>query len=339
MQEPKPKRRFRLFRFSLKTLLVFMLISGVVLGIVIPGQQRAKRETAAIDAIEELMFTTARWTSGSTDICYDYQLPSGGPLPVSALSPRKLIVDSEASNPTPEWIRSIFGENAFCHVEGMQLDCVGLGMRKDVPAVIDHLLNFKQLKQLYLRIGGGGPRDLNKFSDLESLRVLSIDAGLDLKSLEGIERLQNLKYLALRNVRIKSAQPLISLGSLRHLEVSWCSNLQSLSFLSGLAQLESLSLGHFHDIATFNFKTLENNRGLKELKLAGYDALSNTHLIEEFQNLEVLVIEDCDQLEDISIVKSLANLREVTLRRCTLVKPKNVQQLRDSLPNLQINVQ
>jgi len=271
--------------------MIFMLVSCVIIGVVIPRQQRAQRESEAIKAIEGLP-----WSGKITDafeICYDFQAP--GQQSLSALSQQQsTIVDTNASNPTPKWLRSVVGERTFSYVAGVRLDTVAhLPTQQAKGELVEMLSAFRQLKLLHLRIGSGCPDNFETIGELEHLRNLQFDAGFKLKSLEGIEHLRQLRSLRLRNVGISSAELISLLPNLQHLELSWALKLESLGFLSKLENLKSLNIGYFSGINIFDFKQMYNNKQLTALRLRGFDGFANTHLLDELHKLETLSFVTC----------------------------------------------
>ena len=313
MNTAKPK--FRLFRFNLKTLLIFMLASGVFLGVVIPRQMRANRETEAIKAIEG-MVSTGRKQQDNFEFCYDFQMPERRP---SALSEKMAFVDEESSKTTPQWIRSTLGENTFSWIEGVRLDTVGIrGLSRSADGIIDQLPSFKSLNRLHLRIGSGAPRDLKKISRIKSLNDLTLESFLNLGTLEGVQNLRRLETLKLRNVGIKSAQPLSRMARLRHLEITWCFKLESLDFLATHSRLESLNVGAFPQITTFDFAQLLNNKRLKELRLQAFNGFSNTHLLDSFPELEQLELIACDGFKSAALIEKATPLKKLKLAGCSI---------------------
>lgn len=327
MTQEAPKSRFRLLRFNLKTLMIFMLLAGVFLGVVIPGQQRAKRETETIKTLKGLMI--GGW-EGDFEYSYDYQFHEL--QRISALDSRPKITDEEATNRTPKPIRAIFGEHTFSHVQGIRIDRTTHNQGFAVDQAVDLLPAFRKLKLLHIRVFGGALGDLITIGKLKSLRNFRLESGLSLQRLEGIENLHRLEFLALRNTGIKSAKELTSLDRLRHLELSWCYKLENLDFLGGLPQLESLNIGHFPYIRKFDFAALPNNQ-LRELKLQGFNELANTDLLGTFSNLERLELVACKGLNSIAQIEKATAVKKLTLNAChsieSLAELKSLHQLEE----------
>ena len=92
---PQPRRRW--FQYSLRTLLLFMLLVSIGMSWVAVRIQRARRQREAVEAIQKL---------GGL-VRYDYQVQqSGNPLP-------------GAGPPGPAWLRNLLGEDIFARVVGV----------------------------------------------------------------------------------------------------------------------------------------------------------------------------------------------------------------------------
>jgi len=141
---PKPKRRW--YQFSLRILLVFMLVCGAGLGWLAMKMQRAKRQRENVKAI--------RMTGGM--VLYDYEFDDTG----------RFIPGAQPT--APVWLRKTLGNDFFCDVIDVNLNCTQV-----TDAGLEHLNIFTSLRWL----------------ELHGTQVT--DAGLEhLKTLTGLIRLQ-----------------------------------------------------------------------------------------------------------------------------------------------------
>jgi len=166
-RSPKPKRRRR-YQFSLRTLLVFMLLCGAGLGWLAMKMQRAKRQREAVEGIRE----------AGGGVFYDYQLDE-----TSALIPG-------AQPSAPVWLRESLGDDFFC-------DVTVVGVWRSTHITDAELENVKVLTSLerldlgFTHVTDAGLGHLEGLSSLEVLyltNTLVTDAGL--KHLKGLMGLQ-----------------------------------------------------------------------------------------------------------------------------------------------------
>lgn len=160
-----PKHRRRWFQFSLRTLLVFMLLASIPLSWVAVKLQRARRQRAAVEAIEEL----------------------GGAVGYDPLA--------------PDWQSELLGRDFFGHVavivfRDFKVTDAGVVVEgiTVTDAGLEHLKELTQLTHLSLRhaeITDAGLEHLKGLSQLEDLDIQHTrvtDAGL--KHLQGLKRLK-----------------------------------------------------------------------------------------------------------------------------------------------------
>jgi len=166
-----PNRRRRWFQFSLRTLLVFMLVCGAGLGWLAWKMQRATRQRETVEAIVDV----------GGRVFYDYQLDEGG-----AVIP--------GAQPTaPLLLRKSLGGDFFCNVT-----IVHLGGKRvtDLKGLID-------LQELYLddaQVTDAGLVHLKGLANLEELRL--DDTNVTDAGLEHLEGLTSLKGLYLYETKV-----------------------------------------------------------------------------------------------------------------------------------------
>ena len=179
---PKPKRRW--FQYSLRTLLLFMLLVSIGMSWVAVKMQQARRQKEAVEAIEKV----------GGGVIYDYQVTSATYIP--ATRPRG-----------PAWIRSLLGEDLFRQAFYVFLDGdqeAGLEQLKRLPYlqglsltrlmdselehVKGHLKGLTQLATLDLRYTQVTDASLNHLKELTQLQTLYL-GGTKVTD-EGVKKLQ-----------------------------------------------------------------------------------------------------------------------------------------------------
>ena len=147
MTTPRPKRRTRRFlQFSLRALLVFVLLVSVGMSWFAVKLQKARRQREAVEAIEK----AGGW------VTYDYQFN----YPIGSTQPTP-----EPAGPT--WLPRHFRDDLFAEVVGVYL-----------PTILDDetaqlLKRFPRLPQLHIdtSINGAG---LENVKELTNLQVLNL---------------------------------------------------------------------------------------------------------------------------------------------------------------------
>jgi hypothetical protein len=168
MPTPRPKRRTRKFlQFSLRTLLIFVLLVSIGMSWFAVKMEKARRQKEAVEAIRKM----------GGCVYYDYQFGED----------RAFLATAEP--PYPQWARALLGDDFFFDV-----DCVSPifnGTFRDDEAI--HLKALKNLNTLALSGTDITDAGLEHFEGLASLEHLYLgysqvtDAGLE--HLEGLTRL------------------------------------------------------------------------------------------------------------------------------------------------------
>jgi hypothetical protein len=189
--------------FSLRTLLVAMLILGCGFGWFTRETRRAKRQQEAV--------THFRGLRGHAS--YDYQVTSEGEW------------SGKTNPPWPKFLRDLVGDDFLCHIKRVSLHSLFAGdddfqalssfprltdLRVNVRFVTDeglsHLKGLKELKHLDLECKLVTDQGMQYLSGLESLTELNLygtqvtDAGL-----VDLHGLTNLRVLKVRGTRVTSA--------------------------------------------------------------------------------------------------------------------------------------
>ncbi len=342
-----PIRRFRLFRFSLKTLLIFMLLSGIYFGVVIPKQQRGKRESDAIKAIRGLAY--------HGQFLYDYQLDESG-------NPRR---NPNPENPTPVWIQKVLGEYTFSTVKYISLEATSAfpwsTSLNSSNGLTTQLETFRNVEVLNTKNCFSGVQDLQCLSKMKKLRKLSVSSSNTLQTFAGIENCKRLHSLTLDNVSAESFEPLGDLSELSDLTILHCREVKSLAgianhknlknlemrivpsvtsldFLAGLENLESLSVCHALALESFDLGLIRHNKGLTDLRVSAFNNLANLQSIGELSQLKSLHLEysNCEfSFSDIPPGKTA--LTKLKLHCCHGLQDLNGVESFDALEEIEIN--
>jgi hypothetical protein len=209
MTTPSPKRRRRWFQFSLRTLLVFVLLVSIGMSWFAVKMQRARKQKEAVEVIERLggrVEYTEYSVSGS-----DWR--------------RRLLGDDFVRAVGLVELHSYFGDSPsdedLAHLGGLpKLESLSLVSNRVTDAGLVHIGSLSTLKRLHLfspEISDAGLIHLENLTDLRELVLTGTritDAGL--VHLEGLSKLE---YLDLEGTEVTGA-------GFRHLE-----NLSALKFL------------------------------------------------------------------------------------------------------------
>jgi hypothetical protein len=214
-----PTSRPRLWQFSLRSLLLLIVVFSVSLGLWVNNARRQKR---ALDAIAQL--------HGFVE--YAHQFPDG------KWSGTRV---NTAEPPGPAWLRERLGDEYFVRVVGLQFweqpvsdeDLAHVGVLTDLQylsfvvgrqgpritgtglAHLRHLTRLRFLDLLGHPITDDGLRRLHSLTELETIDLRNTE--ITDKGLEQLTRFKRLRHVALDNTRISDAG-LEHLGNLLHLQ-------------------------------------------------------------------------------------------------------------------------
>lgn len=163
MNRSFPKHRW--FQFSLRTLLIAILVLSLPLSWFAVKMERAGRQKELTERIEQL------WGF----VIFDWE-ESGAPTP-----------------PYPAWLRGFLGDHFFCNVSGVIF--VDRDFGDEEAACLKELRNLKRLELHYTGITDAGFEHIEGLAKLEVLRLKGTkisDAGL-----EHVKGLTNLVHLEL----------------------------------------------------------------------------------------------------------------------------------------------
>jgi Leucine-rich repeat (LRR) protein len=210
-----PKRKLFRFQFSLRSLLIFMLVCAIACAWVTRRMERKRKEREVVEAIIK---------SGG-DAEYDYRMRNAVP-------------------PGPDWLRKLLGKNFFSEVAFVNLDRMVVTDAPKVDIVI--LTALPQLQGLNLC----GPfsdselahlKALTRLQSLNLVRTKITDAGPE--NLKGLAQLQSLSLELETNVTDAGMMNLEGLCELQRLDLVDTSVTDvGLRNLKGLAHLKTLVL-------------------------------------------------------------------------------------------------
>ena len=236
------KRRW--FQYSLRTLLLLVLLACIGTSYTAVRIDRAKQEREASEAIERV---------GGL-VQYDYQ-PAQGPFQVQP-------------PPGPAWARKLLGENFFAHVVGVNLEPfarASLVTDRDM----EPLEKLRQLRSLDLagcrRVTGAGLAHIEGLRGLEDLSLTNTaiaDAGLvHLHRLSRLRRL-NLCGTAVTDAGLEYLQGLAQLEELCLMGTRTTD--AGLEYLQGQTHLTTLILSYtgVTDVGLCHLKSLPQLRDL-----------------------------------------------------------------------------
>ncbi len=195
-----PKRKRRWFQFSLRTLLIFMLVVAIPCGWLGRKMERKRREREAVTAIEK----AGGW------VIYDDQV--GATIAGSGIGP----IPHE--RPGPAWLRAILGDDFFAS----EVNAIGITNTPNVSPVTALLPTFPDIKRLCLSETRAGDADLAHVDGLGRLEELDLGwTKVGDEGLVNVEHLKELRVLSLgkTNVTDVGLAHLKKLKQLRHLYI------------------------------------------------------------------------------------------------------------------------
>jgi len=182
MDEPKPKRR-RWYQFSLRTLLIVVLVLSLPLGWIGWKLEKAREQRKAVEAI----------LKEGASVWYDYQMKKETGVLIPGAEP-----------PGPAWLRKLLGDDVFA-------DVVQVFLRGDnVDSQLKQIKGFTKMRTLhtYKHVTDAG---LEHITGMKELKILSLDGSqITDEGLAHLSGLTELRLLMLSRTQITDA-------GLRHL--------------------------------------------------------------------------------------------------------------------------
>ena len=210
------RRQRRWYQYSLRTLLLFVLLVSIGMSWLGVKLHRAREQKEAVEAIRK----------AGGEVSYDYQSD------YASAEPR-----------VPKWARALLGDGFFFDV--LQAGASGTKFGDDEAVYLRRLTNLEWLSLRATRITDAGLEHLEGLARLEELylsRTNITDAGL-----EHLKRLTNLTWLNLSDTQVTDAglEHLKGLTSLQWLDLSDTQVSDAgLEHLQGLSNLEDLDLSN-----------------------------------------------------------------------------------------------
>jgi hypothetical protein len=280
MTDDKPRRRW--YQYSLRTLLLLMLLVSVGMSLVATRMRAARRQRDAVAAIKK----SGGWVTYSHDDDTSFPLPGRPP-------------------PGPLWLRRLLGDDFFTTVEGAYVEsdadfeCLErldqLKRLRCGPEVTEaglaHLKDLRHLRDLDLmghRVAGAKFEHITALTELEDLNLSGTDIGD--AELERLKTMSQLHFLGLVDTKISDAG-LRHLEGLDRLEELLLNKTQigdtGVEHLKGLTRLKRLGLGE----TRITDAALECLTGLKNLQRLG---LQFTNVSAEGVTKIEQALPDCD---------------------------------------------
>lgn len=141
-------------------------------------------------------------------------------------------------------------------------------------------------------------------SDLDSIKELSIQESI--KSIDNIDKLENLKRLNIYTNTLKSIEPLKNCKNLEYLDIR-ADNISDLSAINKLPKLNSL---HLINMPINTLESIGNLPSLETLDLYNLN-ITNLNGIENIKSLKKIYVSR--KVNDIRALSKLTNLEEITL--------------------------
>lgn len=129
--------------------------------------------------------------------------------------------------------------------------------------------------------------------------------------------------------------PSLRKANLTSLRIFYCSTLTNLDGLSGLTNLRELVLARCSSLT--NVDGLSGLIKLKKLDLVGSSSLTNLNALRELANLRSLDLYGCSSLTNVDSLSGLTNLTSLDLNDCASLTNDQVDELRKSLPDCEID--
>jgi hypothetical protein len=222
-------RRHRWLSFSVKTLLLLVLVSSVAFAWMGMRLQKARRQREAVATIEQL----------GGQVRYEYQedkwdQPSG-----------------------PEWLRDLLGRHVFDRVVRVEFSTTGVP--NDRVTDLSFLSGIDHLRLLYL--DRTAVRDISMLADKKELRFLSI-SHTQIGDLSPLTNLHNLETINFSRTNVSDLSPLAK----HRLKRVWMRGTE-VSDISALAGMDSLILLDLYKTKVSDIAPLSTAKNLETLSL------------------------------------------------------------------------
>lgn len=311
--------RPRKFRFTLRTMMLAVLVCGLLLGPLSRIQQSRKQDWQAL--ILE--------SNGDGDLQYAHEFNSAG----------KMIAG--AKEPGPAWVKKFTGRHFFlnpiifkgqCDLEVLAnfntlrevelTDATEIAPLKrlrnvrvlTLHKVVEDLSPLEQMESLEeLRLYCPTKRDLQSLSSLTNLRSLTIvgsEKDFPVNDLPSVASLVNLEELTTVDIRLKRCDSLKGLGKLKALSLSRVDNVDGIADLTQLQQLTFT--GSILDLQPLSRLTDLRHLSYHRPRLDFSSHACHASAIKNLSKLESLRLNDC-QLDTLDWLAQMRGLRSLNL--------------------------
>jgi hypothetical protein len=236
---PKPKLRWH--QFSLRTLLIFVMLFACACSWFAVKMQQAQRQKKAVEVFRNKRATVRYGYESKTT---NWQFVNGE------------VVEEEPIPPGPAWLRSVIGDDIFRNVIGVDFS----GWRRPSQIIIkntavnvtdadlDQLQTLKQLEWLNLNGTSIADKGLENIKSMPRLRHLYLEnTQITDDGLECLKDLNQLERLDLSRTKITN-NGLCRLKGLKQLKILILEDTKitdaGLEYLQEMTQLKNLCLGH-----------------------------------------------------------------------------------------------
>ena len=263
MDDARPSRRW--FRFSLRTLLIAVLVAAVPLGFLVRSMQLAARQRRAVDALKE------KWIRMQLRLGY------------------RCIRQRSYRAARAALLLARLGEDFFYNVESVS-------SFDDKPAEgLSHLREFPHLKNVIVPDRPIGDAVARQLSGLQQLKYLDLsNSALTDDGLKYLRGLTGLESLDLYDNPI-SGTGLTHIGDSRHLTSLMLESTRiddrGMRFLKPLTELKTLGLGSSPDLTDEGIKVLAPMVAMKQLSIID-TGITDQGLaaLKDMRSLEVLIL-------------------------------------------------
>ena len=224
MNEQPPKSKRRWLRFSLRSMLLLVVVIAIPIAWKV---NRARNQRVVVAELEKL----------NADLIYDYQI-------VATNGVRSY--DFYAPPPGPKWLTALLGKEYFVEVRKVCAD--GAAVTNETLALIAKLPDIEQVELVNLDSEPGITDDgLVHFSKMQSLQAIVLHSnrisGVGLEHLTGLKRLTTLMAIGWNtDASLEHVSKLKSLEDLSLIEVRRITE-KGLAQIAKLRNLRSLCIG------------------------------------------------------------------------------------------------
>ncbi|CAN1751422.1 Disease resistance protein L6 [Linum perenne] len=199
-------------------------------------------------------------------------------------------------------------------------NCTSITKFPDLSALTNQIPRLESLKKLDM----SGCSSVEEFTGIENLELLE---DLEMRNCTSITKLSDLSVLTnLKRLTISGCTGLTEimviqrLEWLEHLYMSGCSSVEELPDLSGLRNIVSLDISELEEVTWIDVMGIGRLESLKSLVMSGCSSVEELPDFSGLRNMASLDIKECNQLKEITGIESLELLKYLVMRNCTSIK-------------------